>query len=75
MNTIQSKWESYLKQCVHSEAEEIQVIETRRAFYGGVASLISLLNVIDEVSEDASQSLVNGWLEELNNFYTTQEEI
>lgn len=37
--TAEQMWEEYAKQCLPPDAPEIQVIETRKAFYAGAYSM------------------------------------
>lgn len=39
MKLIEDAWLSYLRQVLPENAPEVQVIECRRAFYGGAATL------------------------------------
>ncbi len=43
MNHIKKNWERYLEEVLPSDAPLIQLIETRRAFYSGAASLFTMM--------------------------------
>jgi len=43
MKRIEQEWESYRRRIIPFGASTTQIVETRRAFYGGVASLMGLL--------------------------------
>ena len=65
-NVIEAKWQNYLAKVIPAGASEIQVIESRKAFYAGVSAVWQLC-MSDEISEamlnDIDQSLL-AWIEE-----------
>ena len=74
MNTIQSQWESFLKDVVPEDAEQVQITETQKAFYGGIAALLSLQLKMVELSDDAGLMLMESWTQELDEFIEQQGE-
>jgi hypothetical protein len=40
---VESEWRSYLESVIPKDAPRVQVVESRRAFYAGAHSLLSLL--------------------------------
>jgi hypothetical protein len=60
MNTIQSSWESYQAQVMPKDAPDVQVIETRRAFYAGCQTILGIMYGIgdDSISEDAGIQMI-----------------
>lgn len=74
MNTLQAEWESYLKVAIPEDAHEIQLIETRRAFYAGAKAFFSLqLNMPDGITEAVEEAILTGWSGELKQFYQDLE--
>jgi hypothetical protein len=52
-------WKEYLQTCVSSQAGEVQLLETRKAFYAGALALSNVLRFIGDnypPSEWAAQS-------------------
>ena len=72
MNTIQSQWESFLKDVVPEDAEQVQITETQKAFYGGVSSLMGLMIGLADLSEDASNAIMDNWLQEIDDYIKNQ---
>ena len=53
MNTIQDHWFDYRKSVMPKGCSDIQIRETRRAFYAGAATMLS---VMDEIAGLGSHS-------------------
>lgn len=50
MNYIKQNWDKYLREVMPKDAPPIQIIETRRAFYSGAASLFTMM--VDSTKRD-----------------------
>lgn len=66
-------WATYMARVVPPGAPPTQIIETRRAFYGGAAYLMGILDVISEhdVSEDSGVDILEQIHEELRAYVKT----
>lgn len=63
MITIEKAWEGYKKFCVHPNADEIQVNETRSAFYAGFITMFQINIKMGE--PDFHEARAVNWLEAL----------
>ena len=70
MNTVQQFWESYQSIVIARDAPEVQIKETKRAFYAGSAAALALFDAIgqDIISNDGKDAMIEGLLEELWHF-------
>jgi hypothetical protein len=62
MNTIQSKWEDYLRKVVPKTAGPNQISETEQAFYAGNFTMFQMMlgiSVDDDISEPAKSALMD----------------
>jgi hypothetical protein len=59
--TIHDWWDGYRASVIPKDAPEIQIMESRRAFYGGFGATLRIFDAIsdDDVSEDEGVA----WLE------------
>lgn len=67
---IEDCWRTYAEHVLPTNAPPVQVQETRRAFYGGVQSLMGVMFDIggDEVSEDEGVRRLESVRAELKQF-------
>ncbi len=68
---IETEWQSYLQQVVPENPSSVQVQETRRGFYAGAQSLLTLITKvgIDDVSEDQGVAHIERLNRELDAFF------
>lgn len=65
---IYSMWIDY-KNCIPKNAGDVQIKETRRAFYAGCSAIFALLvNDFSEMEQDKAEMSMDSVLEELNRF-------
>lgn len=73
MNTIQSQWEQYYTRTMKPSGIKpgsVQYEETKRAFYAGAGSYFAILmEVTNNLSEDAAAGVLKGVSEELKTFF------
>lgn len=70
MRTIQAVWDKYQKDVLPQGCSQIQLQETRRAFYAGAAAVLGItleLAVID-IDDDAGAAIIEGLHVESANF-------
>jgi hypothetical protein len=76
MASVFEEWKSYRQRVIPPTAPEVQVIESKRAFYGGAFSLFALLQRIaspgDEVTE-ADMNAMSNLDTEFKEFYRRME--
>lgn len=67
MKTFRQQWESYRERVVPANAPVVQVQESRRAFYAGIAAAIECFNATpdDPAGEDAAAGVLG---DELRQF-------
>ncbi|MGH9462032.1 MAG: hypothetical protein ACRD1X_12485 [Vicinamibacteria bacterium] len=71
MKVIETAWLSYLRQCVPPGAAEIQVRETKKAFYAGAGCLLDSICAILGPGQEATESdllIMDGIAAELKTF-------
>jgi hypothetical protein len=58
---INRKWRSYLERCVPGDAGDVQVLQTRRAFFAGAAGAMKLMTDIGspDVTYDQAVETLN----------------
>ncbi len=68
--TIKKMWEGYKAQYIHPKASEIQLKETRYAFYAGVIAMMEINKAIGDsrVSEKRAINYLNQLERELETF-------
>ena len=61
MNTIKEQWDSFRMLVVPADASEVQLQETRRAFYAGAEAMMRIqFNIGDkDVSEDEGVAILS----------------
>lgn len=70
MNTIQEKWESYLKTVMPADAPAAQIRECRIAFYAGAVMMMETMKSISDTdNEDAAVAMLEGLEDECNAFF------
>jgi hypothetical protein len=72
---IAAAWDSYLKQLMHPSAGEVQIRETRKAFYAGATALFFMLIELfadDKEPTEADLTLMSDVERELNEFAKEQ---
>jgi hypothetical protein len=76
MNEIETAWRSYAAEVIPPGAPEVQLSETRRAFYAGVFSLLEIVKVLgtDAVSEEAGVFRMEMIDQEIQQFYRDVKE-
>ena len=77
MNRIEEHFDSYRAKVVPRMAFDIQINETRLAFYAGVASMFSILQKIgeDSITPERGEKILEEIAQELNRFGERQKEI
>lgn len=77
MASMFEEWKSYRQRVIPPTASDVQVVESKRAFYGGAFSLFHLMtrtvSVGDEVS-GADMRFMEGIDREFKDFYLRMEE-
>ena len=66
---IETQWDNFEKKVLPIGASDIQRIEMKRSFYAGATSIIMVLT---QSSDEQSDDLVAGILQEINNFSNAQ---
>lgn len=68
--TIRHMWQDYRASCIPANAPPMQIVETRRAFYGGVWALFCRLNsnAAANVSEAAAVAYLRQIDAEMDRF-------
>lgn len=68
--TLNDSWQNYKKEVIPSDADKIQIIETRRAFYGGALSVFSTLTRLTDnnLTEEQASVELSKIEEELKQF-------
>lgn len=68
--TISSEWDKFVTLVVPPNASQLQLRETRRAFYAGVEAALRLQFDIGDasVSEDQGIAMIEGWHAEIRQF-------
>ncbi|MFN6560050.1 MAG: hypothetical protein RMY28_009600 [Nostoc sp. ChiSLP01] len=68
--TISSQWQSYETQVLPKGCSAIQLQETRRAFYAGVASVLAFMAQIsnEDISEDEGADIIEALMQESRDF-------
>lgn len=70
---IKSTWDSYKAEVVPENAHEVQVLETKRAFYAGVSSAMNIItNKVADMEEEEAMTYLDGIEQELNQFVKDQ---
>ena len=70
MNTVQQQWETYQSDVIAQDAHEIQIKETKRAFFAGVGAALALFETIghDSISSDGKDAMIYGLFDEIGRF-------
>lgn len=70
MNTIKFHWDAYHKRVIPEGAPDVQIIESRRAFYAGAQAILTIMWLLggDEVSEDVGAQVIEGLHQEARAF-------
>lgn len=70
MNTIQQGFDDYATNCIPSTASEIQMTETRRAFYAGAMAMLKITMAVgnSDMSEKAGAAVLEGVYQEISQF-------
>ena len=68
MKTIDGMWKDYLERVVPKGAGSIQVEETRKAFYTGVAALMGIFNQIGGQSDNDIRQAIQRLNNEIHAF-------
>lgn len=67
--SLQSRWESYLKEVVPKDAGEAQVQGTRQAFYAGCICVLDFMEMISEIPDNAKvNQIIEFWYQETEHF-------
>lgn len=70
MNTLQTAWNGFFEAVIPKTASVIQVEEMQKAFYGGAASALSIMQNIafEDVSLDVGVDVLEKLIKECENF-------
>lgn len=70
MGNIEKLWQSFRANVIAANASDIQLIEMRRAFYAGAASLMGICHAVgdDNVTEDEGEMILKNCEIELDIF-------
>jgi hypothetical protein len=68
MNTLQSEWESYKKECLPKDLTESQITAQRSSFYCGAIGLFNCQRVIAAASDEAGMAMLQGLHDEVRDF-------
>lgn len=68
MKRIEAEWQSYKTMVVPPDAEEVQLKETRKAFYAGAVGLFDILMSQQGAGEQHYFQLLDDIKEELEQF-------
>lgn len=74
-DSVADQFDFFLKKSVlkQSEMSDVQFIETRRAFYAGFGQMIILLTTkIGEVPDEEGIKILEGFLNEVSEFYKNE---
>ena len=69
MNTAQQAWEDYRAATMPKDAPDVQVAETRQAFYAGALATFQLMIAFSEYSEEAAAEMLDTLNEEICVFF------
>lgn len=74
MNTLGDCWYSYLTCVIPDDAPDIQVEETKRAFYAGAYSALTMINTLASKNLEKEEEVkrFNDLVVEINEFVKTQ---
>jgi hypothetical protein len=70
MNTIQSQWEAYVHNVIPEAAGDVQILETRMAYYAGAMAVLAILAeiVCATDNDEAVAAVMIGLKEECQAF-------
>lgn len=69
MNSINELWDDYQKKVLTDKVGDIQVQETRRAFYAAAyGTFTMLMQLPEDLSEEASNGIMDGFYNEFEEF-------
>lgn len=68
MSTIKERWEHYRNSVIHKQAGELQLKETRRAFYAGTVSTLEALLELDSQSDEQADAWMAATNDECGEF-------
>jgi len=54
---IREQWDSYRREVIPKDAHDVQIVESRRAFYAGAAALLRILVDLDPGDEPTEDDL------------------
>ena len=70
MNTIQTSWLSYKAGVLPAGASEVQIRETKQAFYAGSLLIFELLGTVAEkYTEEQGANILEGINQEARNYF------
>lgn len=72
MKHVENAWRRYAERVLPTDASPVQVQETRRAFYGGAASLLAVMVRNVSAGDDitpADETLMESIDAEINQFF------
>lgn len=67
-NTVAEQWALFEKLVIHKDAPAIRHRQMQLAFYAGAEALLRLQYGMKDMSEDASVAMLQGWLDEVQQF-------
>jgi hypothetical protein len=69
-NRMMREWETFAQAVMPPNVSPLQVREMRRAFFGGVTSLMNVFQIVsrDDISEDAGTEMLEQVHEECRQF-------
>lgn len=69
IDTIDKMWDDFRQAVVPIDAPSIQIVETKRGFYGGIIALLDNLSVMAEhLNNNDGSEVLNRWKTETEEF-------
>lgn len=74
MNLIDTSWQLYVETVIPDDAGTVQLLESKRAFYAGAATVMTAINKLsdDSVTEEQGAKLLTGITNEISDFADEQ---
>ena len=70
METIQSNWEDFQRNCVSQDAPQHQVDYIRATFFAGALTALKLIEQFTELDDQQASEKVKGLYKEVHTYYT-----
>ncbi len=68
MKIIENHWQSFRERVIPADAPEVQIVESRRAFYAGAIIVFGEVNRVNGMSEDAGCAHMSSLDDEIKQY-------